>query len=215
MPAREIVLETPNGALHVRSYCPVDLIERMRMDEGIGVFPRYRSIVRGVDTLVKAASRPNGNVVLAYTDDLCIVGYIVISDPDPTERWGKGDVTGVLEFGVLEVSRNWRGRNVARRLMEGAFDDETYEDKVIFSTEYSWHWDLDGSGLTKREYRDRLFKLLKSFGFSLYPTNEPNILLDPANMLTVRVGAKASNEAYLRFHLKLFEAEVSWAKPLE
>lgn len=213
--AKLATVNTPAGKVYVRSYCPPDLIETLEMDGGIGVFAQYRSIIRGKDTLINISRRPDGNVVLAFTEDRKIVGYIVITNPDPLDRWGKGDATGILEFGALEVSRGWRGYGLARALMDVAFDDQSLEDKVVISMEYSWHWDLEGGGLTKKQYREKLLKLLKKYGFQQFPTNDPNILLDPANMFTARIGRNVSNAVYLKFQTRLFGIEVSWAGPLD
>lgn len=209
-----LTLNTPRGEVRVQSYCSPDLIETLELDSGIGVFAQYRSIVRDKDVLANLARRPDANVVLAYNAHCRIVGYIVITNPDPTDRWGKGDSAGILEFGVLEVSRGWRGCGIARALMDVAFNDENLDDKIVISMEYSWHWDLEGSGLTKKEYRDRLLKLLKAYGFQQFPTNDPNILLDPANMFTARIGPKVTNDLYIKFQVRLFGTDVPWAGPI-
>ncbi len=214
-PGTQAVIDTSEGKVYVRSYCEPGLIETLEIDSGIGIFAQYRSIIRGRDTLVHLARRPDGNVVLAYTEDRKIIGYIVITNPDPQDRWGKGDSAGIVEFGALEVSRKWRRYGIARALMDVAFNDESLEDKIVISMEYSWHWDLEGSGLTKVQYRDRLLKLLKAYGFQQFPTNDPNILLDPANMFTARVGKNVSNAVYLKFQTRLFGTQVSWARPID
>lgn len=208
-------VETSKGRVIIQSYCSPDAIEKLEIESGIGIFPNYRSIIRGKETLINIAQRADSNVVLAYLQDKKIIGYAIFTAPDPISRWGQGDTEGLIEFAVLEVSRNWRSQGVARAILGLAFDDDDFDDKIVVSTEFSWHWDLEYSGLEKAAYRQRLLKLLKEYGFQLFPTNEPNILLDPVNMLTARVGEKTSNTIYLNFQAKLFGANVPWARAIE
>ena len=63
----------------------------------------------------------------------------------------------------------------------------------------SWHWDLEGMGITPRHYRKMITQLFASQGFSEYETTEPNISLEPANVLLVRIGKRVDQYVANRF----------------
>ena len=68
---------------------------------------------------------------------------------------------------------------------------------VVITTEFYWHWDLQGSGLNVWEYQKMLTKLFGSVGFKRRHTDDPEILEHQANMLMVRFG-KRVNQAYIK-----------------
>ncbi len=98
----------------------------------------------------------------------------------------------MYEMGALEVSRNYRGKGIAKLIFSAIMDDNFFEDKIAYMNGFSWHWDLDGSFLTMSEYRTMMMKLLKEHGFQECYTNEPNIALREENFFIVRIGQRVS-----------------------
>ena len=197
--SRTADLVTEKGVVHIRTHCPPDFIDSLDMDEGIGVFPHYRSIVWDKHRLREIASLEGANLVLAYTDDRKIIGYIPFAYPSHGERWGRNGEGLLYELGSIEVSKDWRRLGISGKMAHLAMDDDWIEDKIVFITGYSWHWDLEGTGLRKPGYRKMLMHIFEPYGFRHFYTTEPNINMDPANMLMVRIGARVSEEARERF----------------
>ena len=197
--SRSADVVTDKGVVHIRTHCSPDFLEQLEMDEGIGIFAHYRSIIRDKEALKRVADLEDGNVVLAYGDDGKIVGYVAFSSPSPLERWGKDGAGPLYELGSIEVSRHWRRRGIAHKMVELAMGDEGVEDKILFLTGFSWHWDLEETGLSKIDYRKMLMRLFEPLGFRHFYTTEPNVNLDTANVLMVRIGARVSKEDRERF----------------
>jgi acetoin utilization protein AcuA len=105
----------------------------------------------------------------------------------------------MYEMGAVEVSRNFRHVNVAQKMISLILADDFFEDKIAYMNGFSWHWDLDGSGLTMAEYRKMMMHLLKGHGFQEYYTNEPNIALREENIFMARIGSRVSAEQLQRF----------------
>src|SRR3546814_3468543 len=68
-------------------------------------------------------------------------------------------------------------------LRSACFADGSQDDRIVLATAYSWHWDLEGTQLSKPEYRAVLLRLFGSEWFRQFATNEPNVQEDPANQL--------------------------------
>ena len=196
--SKTIEFITNRGMVHIRSYCPPDFLGSLEFDEGIGVFPGYRSMIRDIQGLVEVARDRNSNVVIAYAGGR-IVGYIAFSNPSPLGRWGRGGGGVLYELGAIEVSRGWRLFDIASEMARLALDNDFLEDKIVFYTGFSWHWDLEWSGLSKLQYRKMVVKLFQPHGFKLYYTTEPNINLDFANIFMARIGSRVSEEERERF----------------
>lgn len=192
-------LTTPKGVVHIRTRCSPDFADSLELDEGLGVFPQYRSIIRDKDTLKEIAALEDANMVIAYNEDGKIVGYVAFSYPSPLERWCKNGHGLLYELGSIEVSRGWRRLGLAKKMLEIALEDDEWEDKILFLTGFSWHWDMQGTGLPKSNYRNMLMHIFQPFGFRHFYTTEPNIIMDSANMLMARIGARVSDEDRERF----------------
>lgn len=202
-PSRLVEFETSNGTVHIRTYCQEEFVASVDIEEGLGVFFHYRPD-RLRDMWLNIVRMKGGNIVLAYVDGPKAVGYIAMCPPAPVERWSKSGDDRIYELGALETSRKWRSIGLAKKLLEVTFQDETLEDKIVISTEYSWHWDYEGTGLSRISYRNLLLHLLEGVGFKEYKTDEPNIAMDPANMLTARIGSRVDRELYAKFESLLF-----------
>ncbi len=185
-----------------RSGCPDTLIRQLKIDPGLGHLTSSSPTVER-ERLIGTARRRDGNVTLAYTDDGVIVGYVAISHPDERDRWG--NIKDVYEMLAIDVSRHWRGRGIGQQLLRVAFADHIWDRRIVFATAYSWHWDLEDTGLSKEAYAKMLADIVHTVGFIPFETDEPNIRWDPANMLLVRVGADVDESTYCSFHSRLFE----------
>lgn len=202
----EVVDETPKGTIVIRSNCPPGSFDGLRLEEGLGRFAHYASIIHTVETFEKFASGKDGKVTLALAGREDIVGYCVGCYPAPDDRWSAlGDL--MYELAAIEVSRNYRGIRLAERLLQTTMDEDFFEDKIAYMQGFSWHWDIEGSGLTPAEYRSLMIKLYSKSGFREVYTNEPNICLRVENVMMIRVGSGVSPEdqrrfRYLRFGIK-------------
>ena len=201
--------ETSKGIIYIRRKCPCEFIKSHELDDGIGTFFRFTEGCRERQRklLVDIAIHEDEEVLIAHTKDGTIIGAITVLHPGPEERWGKLDDPRIYEMGSIEVSVNWRGLGVAKKMMEILFKDGFYDDKIVYSMELAWHWDFKHVNLTKFEYRDMLLNLFESAGFVQLDTDEPDILMDSANMLTVRIGKDADPELRDKFWYSLFERE--------
>ena len=63
----------------------------------------------------------------------------------------------------------------------------------------SWHWDTDGLGISVGRYRKLIARLFESQGFVEHETTEPNISMEPGNILLVRVGKGVDQYTVRRF----------------
>jgi acetoin utilization protein AcuA len=203
---RTMVHETPRGPLTIRANCPPGSFGAMTMDDGLGHFAHYSSIIQKVETFDEVARRRGGRVTLALMESHLIVGYGICWYPEPSERWAAlGDL--MYEMAAIEVSRTFRGIQLGRRIMDSVMDEDFYDDKITYMQGFSWHWDLEGSGLTAAQYRRLMMDLYRPYGFREVYTNEPNIALREEDVMMIRVGSRVSAEdqkrfRYLRFGMK-------------
>lgn len=168
---------------------------------GMGILYRYHPdtaerLAEGFTRFMKARE---GRLVLACVGKEMIGGYAVISKPDPQERWGKAGGPELWELAVIEVAREWRRQGVGRKLLRACFADGAFDDRIVLATAYAWHWDLEGTGLSKAEYQDFLSGFFASVGFKPLETDEPSVQEDPANRFFVRIGPRVDPEAYADF----------------
>jgi len=92
-------------------------------------------------------------------------------------------------------------------MMHAAWDDPFYEDKIVLTTAFTWHWDLEATGMNKLEYRELFIDLAGRFGFMEMVTDEPNVTMDAANLFLVRLGRKTTFSQYQKFASMLFTNE--------
>jgi GNAT superfamily N-acetyltransferase len=104
---------------------------------------------------------------------------------------------------AIEVSSNWRGMGIARRFLAFALELDALEDMILFAIGLSWHWDTQGLGITVYRYRQIIVKLFASQGFVEYPTTEPNVSMEPGNILLARVGSRVDQRVASQFHSRL------------
>jgi ribosomal protein S18 acetylase RimI-like enzyme len=174
-------------------------LARYEIDPGLGAFARYSprrtQVVR--ESLGKALRIPQAEVYAAVQHDV-IVGYLWLIPPSPDQPWGLLNDRRIVEVGI-EVARSHRGRGIARALMHAAFERPEVESRIHVATGYRWCWDLQGSGLAATSYASRLLGLFERFGFRREWTSEPNIKMDAANFLAVRIGREVPPDLVRRF----------------
>lgn len=204
-------IDTPMGKVSILTKADPDTISSMQLDEGMGVFaaPNYPAS-REKKALERIARGEGSNVILAHTAEEKIVGFVAIAPPSPAERWGTLSGQGLIEAMAIEVSLGWRGMGIADKMMECGLKDPFFDDKIVMCTGYTWHWDLDATGLSKEDYRRMLLKYLEKAGFMYYETDEPNVKLDSANFFTARIGPEVDPDLYNRFE-RLLLKEQAWA----
>ena len=197
---------TKKGAVSVFKNNTKEFIEGLSMDEGMGGLTKYSKDglqnEKKIMLDILSDTDPRNDVTAAVSDGK-IVGYITMVKSDFNEQWAKQKDASVIELGFIEVSRNWRNLGIATKMLETTFKDGRYENNIVYSTEYSWHWDMEYNKLNKGEYRDILLKIFKRAGFEEYDTDDPDITVDWANMLTVRIGGNVDIERNQKFILSL------------
>jgi acetoin utilization protein AcuA len=189
---------TDRGVLSLVPHFPPELFAHLELDDGLGSFAHYSSIIKKLEVFEKVAAEEDGRVTLALIDGRIIVGYGACWYPRMDDRWSKlGKL--IYEMGALEVSRNFRNLRVGKRIFQLIMEDDFFEDKIAYMNGYSWHWDVDGSGLTLAQYRRMMIHLLKDHGFQEFFTNEPNIALRQENFFMARIGSRVSDKDRKRF----------------
>jgi acetoin utilization protein AcuA len=195
-------INTPGGEILVENYYPPEFINELFIDNGICMFSRG-NLERQKRALVKVGETDGGNIIVGIRDRT-LVSFIGIHHPFERERWGKAHFEWLMEVGAIEVSRNFRDCGLAHSMLEAAFSEHYYDDKIVLTTGLSWHWDLEGTGMDKMEYRMFGARLFGRFGFHEVETDEPNVAMDQANILLVREGKKVTHEQKMEFASLLF-----------
>jgi hypothetical protein len=198
-------IDTTRGRVRIRFNAPPEFIASLKLDEGMGSFaaPNYPAS-REHKALQRIAATEDGKVILAYTEDGKIVGFVAIAPPSAAERWGELSGRGLIEAMAIEVSRGWRSMGIANKMMQSGLSDPFFDDKIVICTGYTWHWDLDSTSLDRGEYRRMLLEYLDKAGFVYYETDEPNVGLDTYNFLTARIGPRAGSDLRGLFEELLF-----------
>jgi acetoin utilization protein AcuA len=198
-------LDAPGGEIRIENYCPAEKLATLVVDDGIYMFSRHNP-ERQKKALLNVARSDEGNVVAATLGER-LVGYIGVHHPSEGERWGKAGYPWMFELGAIEVSRNFRESGMSMAMMHAAWDDPFYDDKVVLTTAFTWHWDLEATGMNKLEYRELFIELAGRFGFMEMATDEPNVTMDSANLFLVRLGRDTTFSQYQKFASLLFTNE--------
>ena len=193
-------LETPAGTLLLQDHCQPSLVEILRVDSGLHAFARLPE--REHQLLVSIARRSDCRLTLAYTPEGVIVGEVTIA---PGDSWW-ADLEYVYE-GAIQVSSNWRRLGIARQLLAFALELDTVEDMILFALGLSWHWDTEGLGLNRYQYRKLIERLFAAYGFVEYLTSEPNITMDPANIFLARIGSRVNLQTINQFYNRMLSSQ--------
>ena len=186
--------------LFLRSCCSPALIEGLRADEGLRAFARLPE--REHQLLLSLARQPENRIALAYTATGNIVGQVTLA---PLDAWWPG-IGNTYEI-AIEVSSGFRKLGVAHQLLSLALEFEALEEYLIVGLGLSWHWDYEGLGMSRFHYREMIARLFAAHGFTEYLTSEPNIRMDPANILVARLGRRLGEESMNRFFERLLQSE--------
>jgi hypothetical protein len=184
---RRSTFETAVGSLILQSSCSPSLVSSLRADRGLHAFAHRPE--RENRLLLGIAERGDSGLTLAYTPTGEIVGQVTLA---PADVWWEG-VANTYEM-AMEVSSPWRRLGIARQLLSLTLEHDAMEEMILIAIGLSWHWDLKGSGLSAFRYRSLLAHILEPYRFFECLTDEPNVGLDPANTLLVRIGQHVKPE---------------------
>ena len=187
MSAHRSTFETTEGTLILHSFCSPSLVSSLKADRGLHAFARVPE--REHQLLLGIAERPDCALTLAYTTTGEIVGQVTLA---PADAWWQG-VSNTYEL-AIEVSSRWRRLGIARQLLSLALEHPALEEMVLVTLGLSWHWDFKGTGLSPFRYRSLLAHVLEPYRFFEFLTDEPNVAMDPANILLVRIGQRVELE---------------------
>ena len=182
-----ITFETAAGPLILQSFCSPALVASLKADHGLHAFAHFPE--REHQLLLGIAERLDCALTLAYTPGGEIVGQVTLA---PADTWWQG-MANTYEL-AIEVSAHWRRLGIARQLLSLALEFDTVEEMLLVALGLSWHWDLKVAGLTPFRYRSLLAHILEPYHFFECLTDEPNVGMDPANILLVRIGKDVKRE---------------------
>jgi acetoin utilization protein AcuA len=192
-------VQTDSGEFHIMSVTSPELLEELNIDMMLKAF---RPAKRQKEALVEISKLPDGKVTTAQLNGE-IVGYLTLHPPDSFQRWSQGP-DNVLELGAIEVAPKYRNSKLSRHMLEISFEDERIEDYIVLTTEYYWHWDLEGTGMHIWEYREVMRRIMEDIGMKLKDTDEEEINSHPANILMVRYGKNVPEKKVRAFEDLLF-----------
>ncbi len=191
-PSRSKTIESPAGQLLLRDFCPPSLVERLVPDSGLHAFARIPE--REHQLLLNLAKSPDCALALAHTPEGEIVAQVTLA---PGDDWWDG-FENVYEV-TIEVSSNWRHMGIAHKILDFALELDALEDMILFAMGLSWHWDIDDLKISVYRYRELIARLFGSQGFEEFATTEPDIRMEPGNILLVRVGKDVDQLVVKRF----------------
>jgi GNAT superfamily N-acetyltransferase len=180
----------------LRDFCPPSLVERLKAESGLHAFTNVAE--REHALLLDIASSPDCALTLAHTPAGEIAGQVTIA---PADGWWEG-VENLYEL-ALEVSSHWRGVGVAGQLLAFALELDALEEVILFGMGLSWHWDMKGLGISPYRYRELIAHLVARHGFQEYRTAEPDISMEPANILLARIGKRVDQRVAAQFLRRL------------
>lgn len=192
---QQIIHETKHGPITIEGPMTSSELKKYQFHEELTAF---RPAPKQFEALLGIADLPEGRILIARTSEM-IIGYVTFVHPDPIERWSEIKMEDLIELGAVEIIPDYRGQKVASKLLEVTMMDDFMENYIVFSTEYYWHWDLEGSGLNVWEYRKVMEKMMAAGGLKPLPTDDPEIMSHPANSLVVRIGKNVPKESREKF----------------
>lgn len=190
-----VELETQHGTLIIEGPIPGKELSEMDFHEDLVAF---RPPAQQHKAISEIADLPEGRILIAREGNT-IVGYVTFLYPDPLERWSEGKMDNLIELGAIEVIPKYRGSGVGKTLLKVSMQDDAFEDFIVITTEYYWHWDLKGTGLNVWEYRKIMEKMMQAGGLEYYATDDPEISSHPANCLMAKIGSRVDNESIQKF----------------
>lgn len=198
-PSRIRTLETARGPVLLRDFCPPSLLERLHPDKGLRSFARVPE--REHKLLLDIARSPDCALTVAHTPTGEIIGQVTIA---PADAWWEG-IENLYEV-AIEVSTDWRGLGIASEALAFALELDAKEDMIFFAIGLSWHWDAEGLGISMLRYRELIKYLFGTQGFVEYATTEPNVSMEPANVLMARIGTRVDKRVASQFSNRLIRS---------
>jgi hypothetical protein len=95
---------------------------------------------------------------------------------------------------------------ISKGLLAFALELDALEDMILFAIGLSWHWDVEGLGITVYRYRQLIASLFASQNFVEYPTTEPNVSMEPGNILLARIGSRVDQRVASQFYTRLISS---------
>ncbi|GLO66886.1 MULTISPECIES: GNAT family N-acetyltransferase [Oceanobacillus] len=195
-----ISYSTKLGQITIEGPIPRKELEKYEFHSELTAF---RPAPKQFEALLDIAEFPEGRIIVARTEDT-IIGYVTYLHPDPLERWSTFNMEVLIELGAIEIIPAYRGARVASNLLKVSMMDNYMENYIIISTEYYWHWDLEGTNLSIWEYRKVMEKMMAAGGLLPAPTDDPEIISHPANCLMVRTGKNVTQKSIEQFDVLRF-----------
>ncbi|QAY65484.1 GNAT family N-acetyltransferase [Paenibacillus protaetiae] len=193
---RQLPLLLPDGReLFLEGPVPSERLKQMSMHDDLDAFRRPKD---QHEALIEIAELEEGRIIIARENSL-IVGYVTFHYPDELERWSEGGMEDLIELGAIEVAGSYRSFGLGKRMIQLAFEDGQLENAIVYTTEYYWHWDLEGTKLSVWDYRKMMEHLMKSVGMVWFATDDPEICSHPANCLMVRIGKEVPLQSVEQF----------------
>lgn len=152
---------------------------------------------KGLKMFRQAAQQQQALVEIATDTSCCVsiarcggdmVGYAAFHHPSDVETWGDDKTGALIELGAIEVDPDYRGQDLAKRLLSESFAGGRFDDTIVIATMYVWHYDLKGNALSDFQYKRLLDRLYRSIGMEPYRTTDPEIRSNAANQLMARIG---------------------------
>lgn len=206
------MITTHKGRVRIRSFCRPDEIKRFAFNGQFNVSADYKPLYTRRESLEEIAQQVDANVVIALDTAENIIGFGVLADPDPQERWTALGAGLIMELKAIEVGRSWRSAGIAPQMLKSLLYHPRIENIIVYLVGYLWTWDLKGTGKSPGVYRQTLINIFETVGFKQYTTNEPNVCLKPENFLMGRIGNQVSPQVVDRFKWLRYDLNLwSWS----
>ncbi|MEG0259587.1 MAG: GNAT family N-acetyltransferase [Lysinibacillus sp.] len=187
--------ETKHGTVYVEGPVSPEKLAEYSFHEDLVAF---RPPIQQRLAIIEIAKLPEGRIIIIRNGTI-IVGYVTYLYPDPLERWAEDPIENMIELGAIEVIPAYRGTGSGKSLLELSFKGDEMEDYLVITTEYYWHWDLNGTGLNVWDYRKMMERMMSVVNFEYFATDDPEITSHPANCLMAREGKRVPQETMERF----------------
>lgn len=183
----EVIIEGPLSSFNLKQY---------DFHEGLKAF---RPAANQFKAILEISDLEEGRIIIAR-QKTTIIGYVTYLHPDPLERWSNFKMEDLIELGAIEIASEFRGYKLGSQLLRVSMMDPNIENYIVFSTEYYWHWDLEGTKISIWDYRKVMEKMMFAGGLVPAPTDDPEIISHPANCLMVRIGKNVSEKSIEKFN---------------
>lgn len=193
--------QTPKGTVCIEGPCPGSYLAELRMNNKL---TNFRPPEKQKNALIMITNMPNGMIYIARHEKE-IVGYVTFHHSDESSRWIKHPK--VLELGGIEISSDWRRCKIAESILQLSFTNPILDNYIVITMEMCWHWDTRNTKLDIWAYQRVLTNLFGTVGLQKVPTDDPDIIEHPANVLLARIGKNVSKNDILLFESMRFQRQ--------